>query len=619
MERTSFRIKETNTTAPNRPPMHIHVATTGDDNNSGTEDAPLRNIATAAKRAQAGDEIIVHAGLYREQIDPPRGGTSESARIVYRAATGEHVEIRGSEPITDWERHEDNLWRVSVCNALFGDFNPFNDRIHGDWFNDMGRDHHTGTVYLEGDWLTEAASLEELNSSSGVLHWHARVDADQTTIYANFGTVDPNKTTTEINSRQSVFYPSKPGINFITVKGFTMRHAATPWAPPTVEQVGLIGTHWSCGWIIEDNVISHSTCSGITLGKYGEPADYANVEERTLAGSDGADQYTDTVRRAIKHGWSYDTVGNHLVRNNHISHCEQTGICGSLGGICSQITGNVIHDIYVRRLFTGCEQAGIKLHAPLDTLVKDNYIYRTVNALWMDWMTQGTRITGNLCHDSHDQDLFVEVNHGPFVVDNNLFLSPVACLNASQGGSYLHNLFAGVFKHRAEPERTTPYQLPHSTGIGGLSKIAGGDDRYYNNIFCGAPGLEKFGHTGHPIWSTGNVYINGAKPSAHDTNTVIATDEQPPRLIFDGEQVCIEFKEIAKWLLHGKTTAVTSNSLGQAKLSGVPFEDFNGQSLHLDHDYLNQTRTVSHPSAGPLEHGSLNEPVPIWPKRNVRV
>jgi len=46
-----------------------------------------------------------------------------------------------------------------------------------------------------------------------------------------------------------------------------MRHAATPWAPPTAEQIGLIGTHWSKGWIIENNVISHSICAGIALGK----------------------------------------------------------------------------------------------------------------------------------------------------------------------------------------------------------------------------------------------------------------------------------------------------------------------------------------------------------------
>jgi alpha-L-arabinofuranosidase len=37
-----------------------------------------------------------------------------------------------------------------------------------------------------------------------------------------------------------------------------MSQAATPWAPPTAEQVGLIGTNWSKGWIIENNTVSDS-------------------------------------------------------------------------------------------------------------------------------------------------------------------------------------------------------------------------------------------------------------------------------------------------------------------------------------------------------------------------
>ena len=70
--------------------------------------------------------------------------------------------------------------------------------------------------------------------------------------------LNPNEQLVEINVRRTVFYPDQPGRNYITVRGFIMRHAATPWAPPTSEQVGLIGTHWSKGWIIENNVISHS-------------------------------------------------------------------------------------------------------------------------------------------------------------------------------------------------------------------------------------------------------------------------------------------------------------------------------------------------------------------------
>ena len=61
-----------------------------------------------------------------------------------------------------------------------------------------------------------------------------------------------------------------------------MMHAATPWAPPTAEQIGLIGTHWSKGWIIENNDISYSTCVGIALGKYGDQWD--NTSQNSAEG-----------------------------------------------------------------------------------------------------------------------------------------------------------------------------------------------------------------------------------------------------------------------------------------------------------------------------------------------
>ena len=102
-----------------------------------------------------------------------------------------------------------------------------------------------------------------------------------------------------------------------------MRQAATPWAPPTAEQIGLIGTHWSKGWIIENNRISHSICSGIALGKYGDEWD--NQSHNSATG------YVDTIDRALKTGWSKENIGSHLVRGNTISHCEQAGIVGSLG------------------------------------------------------------------------------------------------------------------------------------------------------------------------------------------------------------------------------------------------------------------------------------------------
>ena len=129
--------------------------------------------------------------------------------------------------------------------------------------------------------------------------WFAEVGEASTTIWAQFKEVDPNEALVEINVRQSVFYPEEPSMNYITVRGFTLEQAATPWSPPTAEQIGLIGTHWSKGWIIEDNTIQYSTCSGLTLGKHGDEFDNKY-------------DYYRTIEEGLKWGWNKETIGHHL-------------------------------------------------------------------------------------------------------------------------------------------------------------------------------------------------------------------------------------------------------------------------------------------------------------------
>ena len=241
-----------------------HVSVTGDDGNNGSPQQPLKTISAAALLAQPGDVVIVHAGMYRERVTPPRGGESDSRRIVFQAAKGEKAEIRGSEIVKGWERVSGGAWKVTLPNAFFGDYNPYRDLIQGDWFDPKGRDHHTGEVYLEGVSLWEANRLEDvLEPKDERPHWYGETNEDSTIIWADFGNADPNAELVEINVRPACFYPEKPGVNYITVRGFTLRHAATQWAPPTAEQIGLIGTHWSKGWIIEDNLISDSRCTAL--------------------------------------------------------------------------------------------------------------------------------------------------------------------------------------------------------------------------------------------------------------------------------------------------------------------------------------------------------------------
>jgi len=573
----------------------IHVATNGSDSNPGTQAAPLRTIQRAADLARPGDVITVHEGVYRERVSPPRGGESEKKRIIYQAAPGEKVEIKGSEVIKEWVKVQDNVWKVTIVNSFFGGFNPYSDLIHGDWFEPKGREHHTGAVYLNGEWLAEASILDEVLKPIGeTALWFGRVDNNNTTIWAQFRDIDPNEQLVEINVRRTVFYPEKTGVNYLTVRGFIMRHAATPWAPPTAEQVGLIGTHWSKGWIIERNVISHSVCSGIALGKYGDEFDNTS--------RDTAEGYVKTIERALKNGWNKDTIGRHIVRDNTISHCEQAGLVGSLGAAFSTVSGNVIHDIHVRRLFTGAEMAGIKFHAAIDVEISRNHIYRTTRGLWLDWMAQGTRVTANLFHENRSEDLFVEVNHGPFLVDSNIFLSPTTLLSLSQGGAYVHNLMAGEVKVIPYDARQTPFQKMHSTEVAGMHDNPFGDDRYYNNVFVEHADLSQYDEAPMPVWMDGNVFLRGAKPSKHEK-------EPPANLNFDPALKLVEkpdgfYLEIAfdKAWTERMRKLVTTARLGKAAIPNLPYERPDGTSICITTDYFGKSRNESNPTPGPFEN-----------------
>lgn len=586
-----------------------HVSISGSDSRQGDEAKPMRTISAAASMAQPGDVITVHNGVYRERINPPRGGASNEKRIVYQAAPGENVVVKGSEIVKGWHKLQNETWKTTIPNTFFKDFNPYSDLIKGDWFNPKGRNHHTGAVYQNGHWLTEAPNLDDvLKPIANDPLWFATVDETTTTIWAQFKDVNPNDTEVEINVRQTVFYPDKPGVNFITVRGFTMEHAASPWAPPTAEQIGLIGTHWSKGWIIENNDIRYSTCVGITLGKHGDQWD--NTSANTAQG------YVKTIDRALKNGWSRDNIGHHIVRNNRISHCEQAGLVGSMGAVFSTITGNVIHDIHIRRLFTGAEMAGIKIHAAIDTLISHNHIYRTCRGIWLDWMAQGTRVTGNLLHDNNTQeDLFVEVNHGPFMIDNNLFLSPRSLSDWSQGGAYAQNLFAGRIVPRPELNRQTPYQEPHGTKVAGLHNTQGGDNRFYNNIFVAHDGLAPYDKAKHPMFMAGNVFLKGAKAAKNEKNPIVNTNFDPQiNLVEEKSSFYFHITPDKMWTQEQPRQLVTTSLLGRAKIPDLPYQQPNGSPYRIDTDYFGRKRNTANPCPGPFEiRKDAKQQIKVWP------
>ncbi|NLX69403.1 MAG: hypothetical protein GX024_00680 [Clostridiales bacterium] len=625
--------------------MVYHVAKTGSDQGKGTLEDPFLTINKAASVAIAGDTIIVHEGVYREWVKPKNKGLSDKRRITYMAAEGEKVVIKGSERIKSWQHVEGNVWKCTLSNSFFGDFNPYKEEIFGDWLVTVEEKRHLGDVYLNGMSFYEVSCYEQLlnpkirtevmdhrtqkivpvhNPEQTKYVWYAEVDDENTTIYANFQGADPNEEYVEINVRRSCFYPTETGIDYITVRGFEMAHAATPWAPPTADQPGLIGPNWSKGWIIEDNIIHDAKCSAISIGKEKSTGHLYRSIRRDKPGY----QYQlESVFSAERIGWSKEKIGSHIIRNNIIYDCGQNAVVGHLGCVFSQIYNNHIYNIGIKREFYGHEIAGIKLHAAIDVQIFHNRIHNCSLGLWLDWQTQGTRVSKNLFYNNN-RDIYVEVSHGPYMVDHNIFASEYAIDNMAQGGAFVNNLIAGKMNLQKVLNRATPYHLPHSTKVAGFAVVYGGDDRFYNNIFIGGDGIEGVGtshyrnhpvsleeyiekvHERHgdleefelveqPVYINKNAYFNGAQPFERERVKWVNGDFDPQfRIIDKGEEVYLSC-ELPESFEDMVGEVHSTKTLERVRIVDAEFEKPDGRELILDIDYLGWKKSENSP-IGPI-------------------
>ncbi len=650
--------------------MTIYVNANAKRDGNGTQNAPFRKINDAAKIARPGDEVLVAPGVYREYVDPVNAGL-EDAPIVYRSTEPLGAEITGGEVIKDWKHYEGNVWVCRIPNSTFGDFNPYTTFVYGDWYFAKA-DKHTGCVFLNDKALYETSSLEACIEGAvyecswvpeeSIYKWYTQQDeaSDETVIYANFQGADPNAQNVEITVRKNVFYPSKTGVNYITVSGFDINKAATNWAPPAAYQEGMIGPHWSKGWIIEDCEIYHSKCAGISVGKYKDPDNdhyftYKYVKSPTQ-------MERDAVCRGQYHGWLKENIGHHIIRRNNIHHCEQGGIIGRMGGVFSVIEDNHIHHINNMMELGGAEIAGIKMHAAIDVIMRRNHIHHSTMGIWCDWEAQGTRISQNLLHDNQrpafakplaggmmSQDLFVEVSHGPTIIDNNILLSDAALRFATDGVAMVHNLICGSFTcvGNGTTWRYTPYHIPHRTEVMGFMTLLHGDDRFYNNIFVqkysadpvitphdsddgfdsenrqvGTAEFDEYptydewiaqfdfskpadmgklesAHFGHlPVWSEGNVYLGGAKMWKKEKHGTVNDAEVKVELIEKDGKYCLD-TNIYDFIDHCDTRLVNTQLLGKAFQPEQPFENVDGTPITFDFDYFGDHHGVN-PLPGPF-------------------
>ena len=257
-------------------------------------------------------------------------------------------------------------------------------------------------------------------------------------------------------------------------------------------------------------------------------------------------------------------------------------------------------------------------------------------------------------------DVFIEVGHGPTLIDNNVLMSPVSVTIPSEGIACVHNLMLGAFSlinsgvdsvvnGQREP-RYTPYHIRHRTEVAGFMTILHGDDRIYNNIFIQAypvtdkekkptdadyqvvgtapfdifptydewlkpflPGdkpdmgglaLAHFGHL--PAWVDGNAYFNGA--TVYHKEAHCLEDKK------GGVKVTLTEKDgkpVLKTNLYSRLKGfrdgiITSDVLGCAFEPEERFENPDGTGIIFNRDYFGNPRgtdTIPGPFAAAEDSG----------------
>ena len=662
--------------------MIIYVDASAFRDGNGTKERPFKHINDAAKIAMPGDEVLVAPGLYREYVNPVHAGT-EDKRITYRSIEPKGAHITGAEEVNNWQYVDGDTWMARVNNGMFGSYNPYTTYVCGDWYF-APTVRHTGSVYFDDKMLYETVTLDECKAGecdpyawdqeASTYKWYTEQDGDDTLLYVNLHGIDPNAHHMEISVRRNVFMPKETGVNYITVSGFVLSEAATTWAPPAAYQDGLIGPHWSRGWIIEDCEIYNSKCCGISLGKYCDPENDMYFYTKHVKSPTQMER--DAVCRGQYHGWLKENVGSHIVRRCEIHHCEQTGIVGRMGAVFSVIEDCHIHHICNSQQLGGAETAGIKLHAAIDVIVRRNRIHNCIMGVWFDWQAQGARITENLMYNNSrprgleqakgsmfSQDIFIEVGHGPTLIDNNVLLSRQSVCMPSEGIACVHNLMLGSFtlindgvdsivNGQREP-RYTPYHIRHRTEVAGFMTILHGDDRIYNNIIvqaheitdptrkpcnndyevAGTAAFDIFPtydewianfqmgqepdmgylaqyHFGHlPVWVEGNAYFNGADVCKHEKHNLINTTDKVHVELVEEDGHFVLKSNVFDLVKDFKDGIITTETLGMAFEPEEKFEQPDGTPITFDSDYLGNHRG-SDTIPGPF--ASTSDSIVVW-------
>lgn len=495
-------------------------AAIGKDANPGSHDRPFKTIHQAAQVLQPGERVVIAAGVYREAIDPARGGTGPDKLISYEAEPGANVVISGAMVGNAWKpstgfgyrgplKGNPQIYEAKLDGAWFGGYNPFgmvnlpqqkaflvtvgnhlgSSGYNMPWLREKNNlatyYRRRGLVFADGKPLTQVDTFEELFDLAEPSRRGSRpvnptiveepqnhlfdeiggaagrvfIENDGLTLHVRLnGDENPSNHMMEITTKETVFRPSQRGLGYIRIKGIHFEKVGNGFPMP---QRGMVSTNRGHHWILEDNTFQWANSIGLDIG--GEVWD-GNFPSQPLG---------------------YD-----IVRSNTFRYCgiEGLGGAGNPGGLHNVLVEkNLFEWIGWQDAAGMSESAGMKLHNSIDLLFRENVLrhIRHANGVWLDTINENNRITRNIFADIpgeiNPQAVHIEASAKTNEIDDNIFsgLTGGVLIRDTNNLIVSNNLFLDC---RVGVTMTTGLAAPRLVGPYGYT-ADGVNNRVYNNVF----------------------------------------------------------------------------------------------------------------------------------------
>ena len=278
----------------------------GDDGAAGAQNAPLKSVAAAAKKATDGTTIVLKSGVYRE----PHFSITKS-NVTLQAAPHAEVWLKGSDVVgaSRWKK-DGRVWKVT------GDFQNFchvctvnpDPRVDGmaafpeqvfiddqplkqvDSKDKVG----PGTFYVEDATPTTLKVADDRTKGYNV------GKQDSITYYVGS---DPTAGTTEISQRSRAFTSTGSGLAMkgVNVAQFAPNHAWDFNDPRLGKESGPVAVSVNgAGSVIQDGVFAQSSSTGFFFD-HAENSRFVNnkVYDNGATGLGGNRTHGTTVEKSV--------------------------------------------------------------------------------------------------------------------------------------------------------------------------------------------------------------------------------------------------------------------------------------------------------------------------------